>query len=555
MLSSLHISQYVLIDNLEINFSDGFTVISGETGAGKSILLGALSLVLGKRADTSEIAIGKDKCVVEATFSNLDSVLEAMFEEEDLDFSRDECILRREISAKGKSRAFVNDTPVSLTVLKKIGEKLVDIHSQHKNLLLGDAHFQLSTLDILSANTSLLKEYQERYLQYRKALEAYEKALKVAQEGEQEADYLQFQYDELEQAEIKEGEEVDLESELKMLSHAVEIAQGLSESNDLLLQNDENIVTSLVHTIDVLRRLEPFMEDLKPYCERLESAQIEIKDVAESISSLSEQLEVDPERLLYVEERLNTINKLLMKHKVTTTSELFEIKEQLGQRLDAINNKDQHIAKLKSIVEDKLFETNAYAKKLTAQRQKAGALLSKTLESELPLLGIPKVVFKVAISDVEPNMYGRDKVTFLFSANMQQPPEAVADIASGGEIARLMLCIKSLVADKKNLPTIIFDEIDTGISGDIAGRMAKMLQRMARTMQVVAITHLPQIAAAGKDQLFVYKLLGEDKTRTTMKKLSQKERIEEIARMQSGSELTDISLAAAEELLKNSVEL
>lgn len=553
MLSSLHISQYILIDTLDIEFSDGLSIISGETGAGKSILLGALGLVLGKRADTSDIAIGQDKCVVEACFSSPDPSLEELFDREDLDFHPDECIIRRELSSKGKSRAFVNDTPVSLSTLKKIGERLIDIHSQHKNLLLGDAHFQLSTLDILAKDDKLLKNYQQKYHEYVRARDTYEEALRISSDDAAEADYLKFQYDELEAAGLKENEEAELEEEAKFLTHAVEIASGLSGAGEILLESDDNVVSALARLTDTLKRLAPYMSSLAPLGERLESAKIEIQDIAATISDLGEQVDVDPDRLNFVQERLNTINKLMMKHKAASSLELLEIKDGLHKRLEAITNKDEYLDKLKRQMQDRLKEVDTEAAKLTKERKKAARLLSDSLEKELPHLGIPKVVFKVEMKDIEPGPYGRDKAIFLFSANTQQPPEAVADIASGGEIARLMLCIKSLIADKKELPTIIFDEIDTGISGDIAGRMAGVLRKMAKKMQVITITHLPQIAAAGKEQFFVYKVQGRDKTETTMKKLSYEERIDEIARMQSGSELTEISRMAASELLRNSI--
>lgn len=551
MLHTLIIRNFVLIESLTIDFREGFTVITGETGAGKSIILGAIGLLMGQRADSSSIRPGADKCIIEAHFDGVDETVNQILAEEDIEPDNTECIIRREISTRGKSRSFVNDTPASLQLLKRLSEYLIDIHSQHKNLLLGDAHFQLSVLDLYSLNVRDRSAYADSYQRLRASRKALETARVEASEVLKEQDYLQFQYDQLCQVELTSGELASLEEEEKVLSHALDIKTGLSKAFSALDDDEQGALRAIgiaLESVQSIRRYYPEAEELY---ERLHSTRIELDDLAQTLEYGLESVAYDPQRLQIISERLDLLNGLLLKHGRTSTDELIEYRDSLAERLEAIANSDEHIASLEREVEELRAATETLADILHRQREAASVAVQQALVEGLRELGMPHVRLNIELTQTsELGPSGRDQATFLFSANKEIAPEPVADIASGGEISRLMLCIKALIADRRNLPTIIFDEIDTGVSGDIADRIGAILQQMGRSMQVMAVTHLPQIAAAGADHYYIYKEHEAETTRSHIRRLSEEERIEEIARMQSGTKLTDISLAAAAELLK-----
>jgi len=531
MLQSLSIRNFVLIDELTIQFTPHFSVITGETGAGKSILLGAIALLMGQRADSSTIRPGAERCVIEARFTHLDAAVGAMLEEEDIDSDEEECIVRREITAKGKSRAFVNDTPASLQLLKRLSEYLIDIHSQHKNLLLGDAGFQLSVLDLYSGELPLLSEYQAAFRAFR---------------SEQ-----RFQYDQLEEAEVESGELESLEEEERQLSHAQEIREELSSAASALEDDEHGALPALYHALRSVESIRRYHTPAAEWCERLESARIELQDLASSMSDEAEEVTFSPKRLAKVEARLDLIRGLLHKHSLTSCDELIALRDDLSSRLEQINSSDEHLTALSEALKKREAEVLRLGKALSKTRTKAARTIEGALITTLHELGMPHVRFVIRQDILDaPTLHGLDHVTFLFSANKEIEPEPVAEIASGGEISRLMLAIKALIADRRSLPTIIFDEIDTGVSGETAERIATILRRMGESMQVLAVTHLPQIAAAGEDHFYIYKEHGEASTRSYIRHLSSEERIDEIARMQSGSKLTDVTRAAAKALLE-----
>ena len=551
MLQSLSIRNFVLIDELTIQFTPHFSVITGETGAGKSILLGAIALLMGQRADSSTIRPGAERCVIEARFTHLDAAVGAMLEEEDIDSDEEECIVRREITAKGKSRAFVNDTPASLQLLKRLSEYLIDIHSQHKNLLLGDAGFQLSVLDLYSGELPLLNEYQVAFRAFRSEQRAYEEACQEAEELRREQDYLQFQYDQLEEAEVESGELESLEEEERQLSHAQEIREELSSAASALEDDEHGALPALFHALRSVESIRRYHTPAAEWCERLESARIELQDLASSMSDEAEEVTFSPKRLAKVEARLDLIRGLLHKHSLTSCDELIALRDDLSSRLEQINSSDEHLTALSEALKKCEAEVLRLGKALSKTRTKAARTIEGALITTLHELGMPHVRFVIRQDILDaPTLHGLDHVTFLFSANKEIEPEPVAEIASGGEISRLMLAIKALIADRRSLPTIIFDEIDTGVSGETAERIATILRRMGESMQVLAVTHLPQIAAAGEDHFYIYKEHGEASTRSYIRHLTAEERIDEIARMQSGSKLTDVTRAAAKALLE-----
>lgn len=551
MLQSLSIRNFVLIDELTIQFTPHFSVITGETGAGKSIILGAIALLMGQRADSSTIRPGADRCIIEAHFTHLDAAVGAMLEEEDIDSDEEECIVRREITAKGKSRAFVNDTPASLQLLKRLSEYLIDIHSQHKNLLLGDAGFQLSVLDLYSGELSLLEEYQSTFRAFRSEQRAYEEACQEAEDLRREQDYLQFQYDQLEEAEVESGELEALEEEERQLSHAQEIRDELSGAASALEDDDRGALPALFHALRAVESIRRYHTPAVEWCERLESARIELQDLASTMSDEAEEVTFSPKRLAKVEARLDLLRGLLHKHSLTTCDELIELRDDLSNRLEQINSSDEHLTALSTALQAREAEVLRLGAALSKTRSEAARAIEHALITTLQELGMPHVRFLIRQEAYStPTLLGLDHITFLFSANKEIEPEPVADIASGGEISRLMLALKALIADRRSLPTIIFDEIDTGVSGETAERIATILRRMGQSMQVLAVTHLPQIAAAGEDHFYIYKEHGEESTRSYIRHLDTKERIDEIARMQSGSKLTEVTRAAAQALLE-----
>ncbi|WP_329903035.1 DNA repair protein RecN [Porphyromonas pogonae] len=553
MLNTLYIKNYVLIESLKIQFHPHFSVITGETGAGKSIILGALSLLTGNRADPSVIRPGIDKCIIEASFTNIGTEIKEILSEAEIDVDDYECIVRREISVKGKSRAFVNDTPASVSLLKILSEHLIDIHSQHKNLLLGDTHFQLSVLDLYAGNQNLLKEYKCHYNEYNKLKEVLRNKEEALEAGKKEQDYMEFQWNQLNELNPQPDELEQLEEEEKILSHSLDIKLGLTNAYESLYENDCNAMSCLKYAHDSLNATAKYYPQSEELFTRLHSIQLELEDIAQTISRESEKINYDPQRLSIIRERLDALNSLLLKHNVTTSNELIAFKDELERKLMTLSNSDNLIQELKAELSQKHKELTLLAEELSAHRHKAAQhIITKLIES-LKELGIPFIRFDIAFAKY-PDLHetGYDQVTYLFSANKELPIEPVANIASGGEISRLMLSLKALIADKKSLPSIIFDEIDTGVSGDIAEKIGFILQRMGHTMQVIAVTHLPQIAASGNSHYFVYKDSTNDTTVSTIKELSKQERIEEIARMQSGNNLSEISLAAAKQLLEQS---
>ncbi len=549
MIRRLVIRNYALIESLDIEFEKGFSVITGETGAGKSIILGALSLILGQRIDTKVVTDTTQKTLVEGTFEIADYQLESFFEENDLEYDAHECIIRREISPTGKSRAFINDTPVTIAQLKQLGENLIDIHSQHQNLLLADRSFQLRLVDVLAGNASQLAAYQAAHEQYLTVETKLQEARKRLDDARKDEDYLRFQYTQLVEAQLVEGEQEELESEQERLTHAGDIKESLYEITSLL-ENDEGGVLPALNTIvSRTRSLTNFFSEAQQAVDRLESSLIELKDLHATFYDWNEGLAVDPDRLEWVETRLDTLYTLQQKHHVNSISELIDIRNHYAQILAGIDNSDTEIAALEQELKTVESERQSAAEALTATRTQQVTHIAQHLADELKPLGMPHVRISIDIEPCEYYKMGAEQVVIRFSANKNQPLQPVSDVASGGEISRLMLSIKSLVADALSLPTIIFDEIDTGVSGDIAARMGNIMKRMSQYMQVITITHLPQVAAIGDRQYRVYKENSEETTRTHLSLLNEEERVEEIARMLSGTTLSEAALNNARVLL------
>ena len=550
MLKSLFIQNFVLIDSLDICFNPGFSVITGETGAGKSIILGALSLVLGQRADGKSIKQGADKCVIEAIFDVSKYQLEPFFLGNDLEYDPESCILRRELYASGKSRAFVNDSPVPLAILKELGTKLIDIHSQHQNLLLGDNRFQLRVVDVMAENEILLILYKKEYTRYqglRKALSALKER---AAQSKQEEDYIRFQLDQLEEANLQPNEQEELEQEQETLSHAEEIKSSLYRVSSCLDGEEQGVVSLLKESLSSMDALERYFPRAKEIAERLRSAYIDLNDLASEMEGMIEDVEFNPDRLAWVNERLDTLYALQQKHRVSSVDDLIALRDQFRAQLTDIESFDEQIAALEKQVQDAYKELLQQAAVLSEQRKVAAVAFAQQLVQMVAPLGMPHTRFQVeVVPRKEPDSDGMDEIRFLFSANKSMALQPVAQTASGGEISRLMLCIKAMIAGFTALPTIIFDEVDTGVSGDIADKMGHIMQDLGSKMQVFAITHLPQIAAQGEAHYFVYKEDVKDRTLTRIRPLDKEERIREVARMLSGSALTEASLANAKDLL------
>ena len=525
MLKQLHIKNFTLIDQLDICFDGGFSVITGETGAGKSIILGALGLLLGQRADSKAIKSGRDRCVIEAHFDLSRYGLEPFFEANDLDYDASDTILRRELSSNGKSRAFVNDTPVALSTLKEIGSQLVDIHSQHQNLLLNKEDFQLSVVDIIADNGKERERYSE--------------------------DFIRFQHHELEEAHLVEGEQEELEQEYGILSHAEEIKSALYEA-DSMLSGDGGIVERLKSTltsVDSVTKVYPAIAD---DAQRIESCFIELKDIADDVSRHVETVDFDPARLEAVSDRIDTIYRLQQKFHVERVEQLIALRKDFEQQLNQIDGGDEHLQELEAEWKGQEQTCMALAKALGSTREKAARKVEEEMRERLVPLGIPKVKFEVRLTEKPLAADGADKVSFFFTANSNTPLQPVAQVASGGEIARVMLSLKAMVSGTVKLPTIIFDEIDTGVSGKVAEMMARIMREMgANERQVISITHLPQIAAMGQHHFKVYKEEGDNGTVSHMRPLSAEERVGEIAQMLSGSAVSEAAMKNAEELLRN----
>ena len=536
-----------------VDFHAGFSVITGETGAGKSIILGAIGLLLGQRADLKAIKIGATKCVVEARFDVARYQLESFFTENDLEYDSGECILRRELYASGKSRAFINDSPASLVQMKELGEKLVDVHSQHQNLLLNREDFQMNVLDILAKDEKELSVYQSLYADYRQVSFELENCIAQAEKNRQDEDYIRFQVEQLEDANLKPNEQEQLEEEAETLSHAEDIKGGLYKVDMLIASGDTNLLSGMKECMQTLQGVSRVYAPAQEWMERLDSCLVELKDLSHEVSYAAERVEFNPSRLEEVNERLNLLYSLQQKHHVSSIEELMAIEENFRSQLDAIISSDDRIFELTERKKALYEKVVSQASVLSKLRQKAAEEIENQMQTYLVPLGMPNVRFVVELSSrKEPNAKGMDNVTFLFSANKNGSLQQVASIASGGEIARVMLSLKAMIAGAVKLPTIIFDEIDTGVSGSIAEKMALIMHEMGQAdRQVISITHLPQIAARGAVHYKVYKEDTETGTNSYLLRLNEEERINEIANMLSGSTLTEAALNNARALLNN----
>ena len=550
MLRSLYIQNYALIEKLDISFGAGFSVITGETGAGKSIILGAIGLLLGQRAEVKAIRQGASKCVIEARFDISAYGMEPFFEDNELEYE-EECILRREVYASGKSRAFINDTPASLVQMKELGEQLIDVHSQHQNLLLNKEGFQLNVLDILSHNDEQLSTYQSLYREWKQAQQELADLIARAEQNKADEDYIRFQLEQLEEANLSAGEQEELEQETDMLSHAEEIKAGLFRVGQLLTSDEGGLLAGLKESLNTMLGLQKVYSPATELAERLESTYIELKDVSQEVSSQEEDVEFNPDRLEEVNDRLNLIYTLQQKHRATTVEELLTLAEEYAAKLAAITSYDERIGELTTLCDTLYNKVRKQAAVLTKARTGAAREVEKQMASRLVPLGMPNVRFQVEIGiRKEPGVHGEDTGNFLFSANKNGSLQNISSVASGGEIARVMLSIKAMIAGAVKLPTIVFDEIDTGVSGEIADRMADIMQEMGeQDRQVISITHLPQIAARGCAHYKVYKQDNETETNSHIRRLADEERVEEIAHMLSGATLTEAALNNAKALL------
>ena len=549
MIKKLVIRNYALIDSLDIDFMQGFSVITGETGAGKSIILGALSLILGQRVDSKVVIDASAKTLVEGTFDIASYNLQPFFEENDLEYDAHDCIIRREIAPSGKSRAFVNDTPVTVAQLKTLGDALRDIHSQHQNLLITDSAFQLRLVDVLAHNEQERQAYGAAYELCNSLKKRLDDALRRIADAQADEDYIRFQYTQLLDARLIAGEQEELEAEQERLEHAGDIKELLYELDALMQGEQGGVLSALSAILSRTRTLTNYFPEAQQLLERLDSAYIEVKDINETYSGWNDTLRVDPERRAWVDERLDVLYTLQQKHHVKSVDELIALRDSYAAQLAAIDNSDAEIDALEAELNVACDERAKCAEALTHTRRLQAEQLSQQLVEELRPLGMPHVQVEVALEPCEYNKWGAEQVVLRFSANKNQPLQPVSAVASGGEISRLMLCVKSLVAHALALPTIIFDEIDTGVSGDIAARMGAIMKRMSQYMQVIAITHLPQVAATGNKHYRVYKDDTADATRTHLLQLTADERVEEIARMLSGTTLTEAALNNARALL------
>ena len=550
MLKHLYIRNYALIDELDIDFPAGFSVITGETGAGKSIILGAIGLLVGNRADIKSIKPGAKKCVIEAQFGIAGYGLEPLFTDNDIDFDPDECIVRRELSATGKSRSFVNDSPAPLQFLRQLGDKLIDIHSQHQNLLLQKEDFQLGVVDIIAHDDKQKELYSKSFNEYekaRKALTDLQKSIEKARENEE---FLRFQYNELQTAQLSDGIQEELEQESAALSHSEDIKSALFNADNILNADVDGIVGRAGEAADALHGIESVYPKVKELADRLDSAKVELADIAADVSADTDNVDFDPARLDEVNARLDNIYSLEQKHHVNTVAELIKIRDEIEKLLDGIDDGDNQLGELQKRVDDTSAACKKEATKLSALRKKAATEVEKQMSSRLIPLGMPNVRFKVDIQKKELSADGTDRILFLFSANKSTDLMPVAEVASGGEIARVMLSLKAMISGAVNLPTIIFDEIDTGVSGAIANKMAQLMKEMADAgRQVIAITHLPQIAAMGEAHYKVEKEETDTGTTSHMRRLTDDERISAIAAMLSGDNITEAALQNARELM------
>lgn len=551
MLRSLYIQNYALIEKLDIGFDSGFSVITGETGAGKSIILGAIGLLLGQRADVKSIRKGASKCIIEARFDVSAYGMQPFFEANELEYE-DECILRRELYASGKSRAFINDTPASLAQMKELGELLIDVHSQHQNLLLNKEGFQLNVLDLLAHDDAELAAYQKLYNDWRQARQDLEALVARAEQSRADEDYIRFQLEQLEEANLTDGEQEELEQEAEMLTHAEDIKAGLYRAGQALNADEGGVLEALKDCQNTMMGLRSVFAPAGELADRLDSVYIELKDISQEVADKEEEVEFNPARLDEVNARLNLIYSLQQKHRVDTVKALLSLQENYALQLSAITSSDEDIARLEAQVKELFSQVTAQAQVLTEARTRAAREVERQMAARLVPLGMPNVRFQVEMGvRKEPGVHGADTVNFLFSANKNGVLQNISSVASGGEIARVMLSVKAMIAGAVKLPTIVFDEIDTGVSGEIADRMADIMQEMGdNDRQVISITHLPQIAARGRAHYKVYKEDNEVETSSHIRRLTDDERVEELAHMLSGATLTEAALNNARALLK-----
>lgn len=551
MLKQLYIKNFTLIDELNIQMHPGFSVITGETGAGKSIILGAIGLLLGNRADSKSIKDGRDRCVIEAHFDLSKYDMQQFFTDNDIDEDLSDTIIRRELTAAGKSRAFINDTPVSLTKMRELGEQLVDIHSQHQNLLLQKEDFQLNVVDIIAQDEKQRKNYEAAYNQYKQANQKLNALKAEIEKNRENEDFLRFQFKELDEAQLQNGEQEELEQEYEMLSHSEDIKTALYQADNHLSGDDGNIIERLKQTSEQLANIKDVYPEVTELLERIDSSYIELKDIAQEVNGLTDHVEFDPARLETINERLDKLNSLQQKFHVRDLGELIETYHQLKEQLSHIDHSDEDVEALEQEVTQLLEKAQKQAKELTAIRTKAAKKVEEEMKQRLIPLGIPNVRFCISLTEKPLSHDGGDKVSFLFSANKSTPLQPVTQVASGGEIARIMLSLKAMISGAVKLPTIIFDEIDTGVSGKIAEKMAQIMVEMGNhERQVLSITHLPQIAAMGSHHYKVSKEETDNGTISRMTELSQQERVQEIAQMLSGSDVSEAALANAKELLR-----
>ena len=552
MLISLRVKNYALIDELQLHFGKNLNIITGETGAGKSIILGALGLLLGQRADSTSLLDKTQKCVIEGEFDSANKIITDFFNSYDLDVDP-RIIIRREISKEGKSRAFINDTPVNISQLKELGDLIVDIHSQHETLLLNHSGFQLSLVDSFAGNFSTLNEYKTDFIRYKEILKKLEQIKLEESKAKSEQDYINFQFKELDEAGLNENEKKsDLEIELRTLSHAEEIKIGLSKLEEIISSNEVNVIANISVGIQLIQNLSKYNPQLELITQRLKSVQLELNDIILESTSLSEEVSADPERVEVINDRLNLLNRLEQKHRVNSIEELLIIKSNLNEKLFQINSYDDKIIQLEKEKTKLLSTLINFASKISKAREKAIPSIELKVKKILDELGMPNAILKIeqsVLQGEELNANGKDEIKFLFSANKGVAYSDISKVASGGELSRLMLALKSLVAKLIELPTIVFDEIDTGVSGETAFKIGNVMNELSHSIQLLAITHLPQIASRGEEHFFVYKEVIGKRTFTKVRKLSGDERIVEIARMLSGDKPTAIAMENAKELL------
>ena len=550
MLKQLYINNFALIDESDIKFYPGFSVITGETGAGKSIILGAIGMLLGQRADVRFIKAGTSKCIIEAHFDISRYGMESFFTDNDIDYDADDCIIRRELLSSGKSRGFINDVPVQLSLMRELGERLVDVHSQHQNLLLGKEDFQLSVIDIIAGNKDIQDKYHNTYVDYRNAVKALEQLKEETEKNKLDEDFLRFQQKELQDAELREGLQEVLEAEGELLTHAEDIKTALYECNNLL-EGDNGVVDMVRDAAAALDKISNVYPEAADMARRLNECHIEMKDISRDAEAKASDVEYDPIRTEEVNNKLDNIYSLEQKFRVNSVDELLKVLSDINEKLSHIDNSDEELIALEKKRDELYAEAVKKASVLTDTRKKAGKKVEKEMQRLLVPLGMPNIRFEVDFDTCDLNDSGADKASFMFSANKNTPLMPVSKVASGGEIARVMLSLKAMISGAVKLPTIIFDEIDTGVSGQTAEKMAMIMSEMGRNnRQVISITHLPQIAAAGSNHYKVYKCDTADGTESRMEILDHDNRVTEIAKMLSGSNITDAAISNAKELLK-----